>query len=105
MEELLKILSTNPEVVVPTLKVYIEKYKPVVYGILKELMAIYADYANNKEFPALKAKERKTYYDALIAEGFTRDQAMAIMINDNIRLMDNMTKISSSTNKVSVNKE
>ena len=38
-------------------------------------------------------------YDAYISVGFTEEQALALMINDNIQLMKNVKQISSSSNK------
>lgn len=37
-------------------------------------------------------------YDAYVEAGFTEDQALALMINDNIKLMDNIKKVSSKSN-------
>ena len=38
-------------------------------------------------------------YDAYVSVGFTEDQALALMINDNIQLMKNIKQISNSVNK------
>ena len=36
-------------------------------------------------------------YDAYVSVGFTEDQALALMINDNIQLMKNVKQIVSSS--------
>ena len=36
-------------------------------------------------------------YDAYLAAGFNEDQALALMINDNIQLMNNVKKLSSKS--------
>ena len=100
METILTLLMENPEVLMPTIKEYIEKYEPIVYGIAQEFVEIYKDYANNTEYPATVAKVKKNMYDAYINAGFTEDQALALMINDNIQLMKNVKQISSSTKNV-----
>lgn len=41
-------------------------------------------------------------FDAYVNVGFTEDQALALMINDNIRLMENIKK---SSNRVSAKKD
>ena len=62
-------------------------------------MDIYKDFANNTEYPATVAKVKKNMYDAYTAAGFTEDQALALMINDNIQLMDQIKKASSKVNR------
>ena len=82
-------------------KEYINKYKPMVYDLLQEVVEVYTDYSNNTEYPAIVAKTKKNMYDAYVSVGFTEDQALALMINDNIQLMKNVKQISSTTNKKS----
>ena len=99
MEKMLKLLMGNPEMLVPVVKEYINKYKPMVYELAQEVVEIYKDYSNNTEYPLIVARTKKNMYDAYVAVGFTEDQALALMINDNIQLMKNMKQISSATNK------
>lgn len=102
MEEILKVLMENPESVGVIVKTYITKYKEPMYDILKELMVIAKDYSENTEYPAIQAKTKKNMFDAYVNVGFTEDQALALMINDNIRLMENIKK---SSNIVSAKKD
>lgn len=90
---------SDPNTVVAIVKEYISKYKPVVYDLLQEVVEIYRDYSNNTEYPEIVAKTKKNLYDAYVSVGFTTDQALALMINDNIQLMKNIKQISTSTNK------
>ena len=60
-------------------------------------MDIYKDFANNTEYPTTVAKVKKNMYDAYIAAGFNEDQALALMINDNIQLMNNVKKLGSKS--------
>jgi hypothetical protein len=102
MDKILELLMSNPELATPLIKEYIGKYKPVVYELAKEAVEIYKDYSNNTEYPAVVAKSRKNMYDAYVNVGFTEDQALALMINDNIQLVENIQKYSnksSSNNK------
>lgn len=103
MEKILELLMENPDLIVPVVKEYINKYKPVVYELAQEVVEICKDYSNNTEYPAVVAKTKKNMYDAYVNVGFTEDQALALMINDNIQLMKNMKKISSSSNNKSDN--
>lgn len=99
MEIILKLLMENPDMLMPVAKDYIGKYKPFVYGLAQELVEVYKDYANNTEYPATVAKVKKNMYDAYVNVGFTEDQALALMINDNIQLMKSVKKMTDSVNK------
>lgn len=99
MEKILELLGSNPEMLVPVVKEYISKYKPIVYGLLQEVVEVYRDYSNNTEYPAIVAKTKKNMYDAYVSVGFTEDQALALMINDNIQLLKNIKQTSNSVNK------
>lgn len=96
MELILKLLGENPNMLVPIAKEYIEKYKPIVYGLAQELVEVYKDYSNNTEYPATVAKVKKNMYDAYVNAGFTEDQALALMINDNIQLMKSIKQVTGS---------
>ena len=95
MEKLIEVFMENPEAGFALLKGMIEKYKPMAYEAAGVVMDIYKDFANNKEYPATVAKVKKNMYDAYLAAGFNEDQALALMINDNIQLMNNIKKQSS----------
>jgi hypothetical protein len=99
MDKILELLGSNPELIVPVVKEYINKYKPVVYDLAQEVVEIYKDYSNNTEYPAVVARTKKNMYDAYVSVGFTEDQALALMINDNIQLMKNVKQMSNSVNK------
>lgn len=102
METILRLLMENPENLGEVVKSYITKYKEPVYDVLKELMVIMKDYSENTEYPAIQARTKKNMFDAYVSVGFTEDQALALMINDNIRLMENIKK---SSNRVSAKKD
>ena len=101
METILRLLAENPESLGEVVKTCITKYKEPVYDVLKELMIIAKDYSENTEYPAIQARIKKNMFDAYVNVGFTEDQALALMINDNIRLMENIKK---SSNRVSAKK-
>lgn len=90
---------SKPEMLAPVIKEYINKYKPMVYDLAQEVVEVYKDYSNNTEYPTIVAKTKKNMYDAYVSVGFTEDQALALMINDNIQLMKNIKQISNSVNK------
>lgn len=61
MDKILELLMSKPEMLVPVIKEYINKYKPVVYDLLQEIVEVYKDYSNNTEYPAIVAKTKKKY--------------------------------------------
>ena len=97
MEKLIEAFMEGPEEGFALIKTMIEQYKPMAYGIGNLVMDIYKDFAANTEYPATVAKVKKNMYDAYISVGFTEDQALALMINDNIQLMNNIKKQSSKS--------
>ncbi len=99
MDKILELLMSKPEMLDPIIKEYINKYKPMVYDLAQEVVEVYKDYSNNTEYPTIVAKTKKNMYDAYVSVGFTEDQALALMINDNIQLMKNIKQISNSVNK------
>lgn len=99
MDKIIELLTSSPEMLVPIIKEYINKYKPIVYDLAQEIVEVYKDYSNNTEYPSVVAKTKKNMYDAYVSVGFTEDQALALMINDNIQLIKNLKQISASTNK------
>lgn len=104
MEELLAKLLENPEALLEIAKTYVEKYKPVVYGAAQEVANVYKDYSENTEYPATVAKVKKNMYDAYLAVGFNEDQALALMINDNLKLMKNIERMGNKSSSVKVEK-
>lgn len=102
METILRLLMENPENLGEVVKSYITEYKEPVCDVLKELMVIMKDYSENTEYPAIQARTKKNMFDAYVSVGFTENQALALMINDNIRLMENIKK---SSNRVSAKKD
>ena len=98
MEKLIEAFMESPEVGFVLLKTMIEKYKPMAYEVANIIEDIYRDYSNNTEHPALVAKVKKNMYDAYVDAGFTEDQALALMINDNIQLMERIQRQASRAN-------
>lgn len=92
MEKLIEAFMESPEVGFVLLKTMIEKYKPMAYEVANIIEDIYRDYSNNTEHPALVARVKKNMYDAYVDAGFTEDQALALMINDNIQLMERIQR-------------
>lgn len=78
MNELLGSLLSSPEQITEI----INEYKPLLYAVCKEFFGIYKDLLANDEWFEISAKYDRKKFNALIAEGFTEDQAMEILITD-----------------------
>lgn len=77
-----ELVTSNPELIPGIVHVLIEKYKPIIYGTLNELVVILEDYANNKKIREINAVATKNTYDAYVAAGFTEDQAFSLLMKD-----------------------
>lgn len=98
MEELLlRLLKESPESFIGLVHGYIEKYKPAVYEVGKEIVNVARDYANNTEICEIAATKKKNQFDAYVKAGFTEDQAIAFILSDNLQLVKNMEKLSSNS--------
>lgn len=100
MDKILGVLMTNPEAIMPTIKEYIEKYKPVVYALAQEMVEVVKDYSNNTEYPQVMAQIAKNKYDAYIKVGFSEEQAFALIINDNLELIKGAKQLSSNVKNI-----
>ena len=83
-EKLLEILLSNPDTANQIVKSTIGKYKPALYSIGSELLGIYSDFVKNDDTYATVATDKKKMFDAYVNVGFSEDQAMALIINNNI---------------------
>lgn len=92
-------MTESPEGFVEIVKSYIEKYKPAVYALCKEVMEMAKNFAENKEICEVAAIRKKNLFDAYVKVGFTEEQAIAFILNDNLQLVKNMEKISSNSSK------
>ena len=101
VEKLIELMMENPETIPMLIPELVNKYKPIIYSIGEEIHNILKNYADNTEYFKTNAKIKKQAFDAYIDAGFNENQAMAFMINDNIRLMDN---IKSQISKISTQK-
>lgn len=98
MEELLNQLLENPEaakLIVPELAT---KIKPVLYGVVGEVWAMYKDLVNNADYYNTSAQFARNMFNAYVATGFNEDQAMELLINDRRRMNENVRNSSSKIN-------
>lgn len=80
MDKFIELLSASPELANGVISGEVEKYKPVLYAVLRELFGLFKDLVNNDEYYEVCAKSNRKRFMALVNEGFSEDQAMAIML-------------------------
>jgi hypothetical protein len=93
-DAVMKLLtSDNSEEVVKGL---VDEYKPIIYQIGREILSMMKDYANNKEIFEVSATLKRNQFDAYVEAGFTEDQALAFILNDNLKLLKQLEKSSAN---------
>ena len=80
------------------IKGYIEKYKPTVYMAFDELVKVMKDFVKYDDYYKVVAENKRNMYDAYVEIGFSEDQAMALILNDNLQLMKSVQKIKTTAN-------
>lgn len=94
MEKILELIfSGETAAAIAVVKKYIEQCKPAVYELGNEALAVLKDFANNKEYVKTIATFKKNQYDAYVDSGFSEEQAFALIINDNLKLLENEKRI------------
>lgn len=96
-EKLVNTILKDPELGTELLKKLVEKYKPMAYEMCGLVFDVYKDFSKNEEYPAVVAKIQRNKYEAYINAGFTSDQAMALLLSDNIQLMNQIKSISTNS--------
>lgn len=92
MDELLSLLG-QPEVVGEL----IDKYKPAVGNMAKQVLDIWADIVADDRHYELTAQSRWKQYQAYYAAGFNEDQAMELLLNNNAEFVKRINAITGTT--------
>lgn len=94
LDKLLEVALENPEMATLLLSSMIEKYKKSVYDVCGEFVKIVKDYSNADEWFEVSAKIKKQQFDAYVKVGFTSEQAMAFLLQDNRDLAKQIGQVS-----------
>lgn len=91
MEQLLAQLLEHPELITKeTIAALGDTYKKPLYAAISYLWDCMIDLVANDDYFMTNAQYTKKKYDAYIAVGFDEEQAMALLLNDNLQLMKNL---------------
>lgn len=108
MQELLAKLLEDPESSGAIIETIFAGYKPLAYKFLSELFNVYKDWVNNDEYFKVNAEYYWKRFKALTICGFSQDQAMALILNEDSQwrntLAKNSQSIAKSTERISKSK-
>ena len=100
---LLSTLIGDPEMLGETLRNAVSKYKPVIYTLLEELFTCYEDLANNHRVFAAQAAMKHNAYKAYMDAGFSKEQAMLLLLDSDAARRSFMRQIASSISSTALN--
>ena len=88
MMELIKFFLTEKrdgesieDTILRVIQENVSKYKPLIYNVLLEGFNVYKDFTGNDEYFEQRAKGKWGMFDSYVKAGFTREEAMQIMLN------------------------
>ncbi|MDR2572282.1 MAG: DUF1186 family protein [Oscillospiraceae bacterium] len=79
---LLPMFMGDTEMAAETIENLVAQYKPIIYAILREGFQGYKDLVSNDDYFIQRAQMRRKMYSAYIDAGFTEEQAMAFLLDD-----------------------
>ena len=92
MDELLSLLE-QPEVIGGL----IDKYKPAAGSLAKQALDIWAEIVADDRHYNLTAESRWKQYQAYLAVGFDKDQAMELLLNNNAEFVKRINAATKAT--------
>ena len=106
MMKLLKLMEAidSPESAAEFVSEILETYKPVVYNIIDQFFTVYKDLTGNDEFFAERAKYKRQLLDAYMAAGFTREEALLFLLDNETRKERALGMLKQAQVNVPVNK-
>ena len=101
MDENLKGLAESPDAIVELAQVLIDEYKEPIKAIAGQILDLYAEFVDDDRHYQLSAKNKWKSYKALIEVGFSKDQALMIMLNNNAEIVKNLRKANENSAGIS----
>jgi len=101
MNDILVMLMEDPDLAKEMISELISKYKPLAYSIANELLVVYKDFANNTDYFETVAIAKRNQYDAYISVGFSKEEAMILILNEKNNISESLSK---SISNIKINK-
>ena len=79
---LLPMIMGDTEMAAEAIENLVAQYKPIIYAVLREGFQGYKDLVSNDEYFVQRAQMRRKLYSAYIDAGFTAEQSMAFILDD-----------------------
>lgn len=98
LNAILDLLLDNPANSKTTISSVFEQYKPMIYAICGELFGMYKDLVSNDYYNTMALYDKKML-DALMNVGFSRDEAMTIIIVEKRNLQSQTKRLNVSENR------
>lgn len=92
-------LINSPEEMASFVSEFVTIFKPAMYTAGKELLNILKDFSNQTEYFDTIAKIKKQYFDSYVGAGFTEEQAFSLMIDDAMRMKEELSKMKGGNQK------
>ena len=93
---LLSTLIGDPDMLGETIRNAVSKYKPAIYALLDELFTCYEDLASNQRVFKAQAQMKWNAYAAYLDAGFTKEQAMLLLLDSDASRRNIMKQITSA---------
>ncbi len=97
--DILKELLSNPETAQATVNALFVQYKPLVYGVFKELFKCFNDLLSNDDYFDASAAYFEKMVNALTDHGFSRNEAMSIILSEKQDIKESSKRVSTSVSK------
>jgi len=79
---LLPLFNEDKELTTEVIETLVAQIKPILYAVLKEGFDMYKDLADNADYFTYRAKMKHELFKAYQDLGFSEDQAMLLLLNN-----------------------
>lgn len=92
INRVIEFLSKDPDSSKILISSIVEQYKPLLYAVCAELFGLFKDLVNNDDYYKTNALHYKQMIDSFMSVGFSREEAMDILIMEKRGLQNQASK-------------
>lgn len=92
INRVIEFLSKDPDSSKIFISSIVEQYKPLLYAVCAELFGLFKDLVNNDDYYNTNALHYKQMIDSFMSVGFSREEAMDILIMEKRGLQNQASK-------------